>query len=61
MRNHVKFDSIIIILAVIMALQFGCQTKNGEETNSCTSPLAHAAGPNGRLCADWPGEALLWS
>jgi len=34
MRNHVKFDSIIIILAVIMALQFGCQTKNGEETNS---------------------------
>jgi hypothetical protein len=34
MRNHVKFDSIIFILAVVMTLQFGCQTKNGEETNS---------------------------
>jgi len=34
MRNHVKFDSIIFIIAVVMTLQFGCQTKNGEETNS---------------------------
>ena len=34
MRNNVKFDSIIFILAVVMVLQFGCQTKNGDEANS---------------------------
>ncbi len=34
MRSNVKFDIIIFILAVVMALQFGCQTKNGDEANS---------------------------
>lgn len=34
MKNKVKFVSIILILAVILILQFGCQTKNDEETNS---------------------------
>ncbi len=34
MKNTVKFVSIIFILAVILILQFGYQTKNGEETNS---------------------------
>ena len=34
MRRNIKFDIIIFILAVVMALQFGCQTKNGDEANS---------------------------
>ena len=34
MKNKVKFDSIIFIFAASLILQFGCQTKNGEETNS---------------------------
>jgi uncharacterized protein (DUF1684 family) len=34
MKSKVKFVRIIFILAAILILQFGCQTKNGEETNS---------------------------
>ncbi|MGB5848309.1 MAG: hypothetical protein WBH40_07475, partial [Ignavibacteriaceae bacterium] len=34
MKNKVKFVHIIFILAAILILQFGCQTKNGEERNS---------------------------
>ncbi len=34
MKSKVKFVRIIFILAAILILQIGCQTKNGEETNS---------------------------
>ena len=34
MRKKVKFDSIIFILTAMLVLQFGCQTKNGDEANS---------------------------
>jgi hypothetical protein len=37
MKSEGKFDSIIFILTAIFILQFGCQTKNDEETN--TDPL----------------------
>ena len=37
MKNKVKFVRIIFILTAILILQFGCQTKSGEEGNS--SPL----------------------
>jgi len=34
MNSKVKFVRFIFILAAILILQFGCQTKNGEETDS---------------------------
>jgi len=34
MKNEVKFVSNLFIIAAILILQFGCQTKNGEDTNS---------------------------
>jgi uncharacterized protein (DUF1684 family) len=37
MKNKVKFVRIIFILGAILILQFGCQTKSGDEGNS--SPL----------------------